>query len=140
MKEKTVCVVFGILAPIGAKVFGAWTPNLGVVLIMMGIDMIMGVIVALFFKNSPKTKSGAASSDAMWRGIMKKFGMIFVIATAHQIDVAIGINYIMIATIYGFIANEALSIVENAGLMGIVKSDILMNAIEVLKNKSNKTE
>lgn len=140
MNEKTACVIFGTLAPIGAKMFGPWTPNLGIVLVMMGLDMGMGLIVALFFKNSPKTQNGAASSDAMLKGIMKKFGMIFVIAAAHQIDAAIGVNYIMIATIYGFIANEALSIVENAGLMGIVKSDVLMNAIEVLKNKSNKTD
>ena len=138
MKEKTVCIAFGVLAPIGAKMFGAWTPNLGVVLIMMGIDMAMGLIVALFFKNSPKTENGAASSNAMLKGIMKKFGMVFVIAAAHQIDVAIGVNYIMIATIYGFIANELLSIMENAGLMGIVKSDVLTNAIEVLKDKANK--
>ena len=140
MNEKTACVIFGALAPIGVKMFGPWTPNLGIVLVMMGLDMGMGLIVALFFKNSPKTQNGAASSDAMLKGIMKKFGMIFVIAAAHQIDAAIGVNYIMIATIYGFIANEALSIVENAGLMGIVKSDVLMNAIEVLKNKSNKTD
>lgn len=137
MKEK-IAIVFGALAPIAAKLFGPWIPNLGVVLILMGIDMLMGLIVALFFKNSPKTETGAASSNAMLKGIMKKFGMVFVIAAAHQIDVAIGVNYIMVATIYGFIANELLSIMENAGLMGIVKSDAITNAIEVLKNKSNK--
>ena len=46
----------------------------------------------------------------------------------------------MLAATYGFIANESLSIVENAGLMGIVKSDVIVNAIEVLKGKSQKIE
>ena len=139
MKEKVFCVLFGALSTAVVNIFGGWTPTLSVVLIMMGIDMTLGVVVALFFKNSPKTESGAASSGAMFKGIAKKFGMICVIAASHQIDVVLGVNYVMIATIYGFIANEALSIVENAGLMGIVKSDILVNAIEILKEKTNKT-
>lgn len=140
MKEKTACIVFGAIATAGVKIFGGWTPTLNVVLIMMGIDMLLGTAVAFFYSNSPKTESGAASSGAMLKGIVKKFGMVCVIAASHQIDVALGVNYVMLATVYGFIANEALSIIENAGLMGIVKSDLLMNAIEILKNKSNKAE
>ena len=138
MKKEAICMTLGAIATTGVKLFGGWTPTLSVVLIMMGLDMVLGLVVALFFKNSPKTKTGAASSNAMLKGICKKFGMICVIAAAHQIDVAIGVDYIMLATIYGFIANEALSIIENAGLMGIVKSEALINAIEVIKSKANK--
>jgi len=138
MKKEAFCMAVGALVSAGVKLFGGWTPKLSVVLIMMGIDMALGLAVALFFKNSPKTESGTASSNAMLKGICKKFGMICVIAAAHQIDVAIGVDYIMLATIYGFIANEALSIVENAGLMGVVKSEAFINAIEVIKSKANK--
>lgn len=139
MKKEVVCMVLGALASAGVKLFGGWTPTLSVVLILMAIDFAAGFIVAAVFKQSPKSKTGAADSMSMFKGLCKKFGMIFVIAAAHQIDIALGVDYIMTATIYGFIANEALSIVENAGLMGIVKSEVLINAIEVLKGKSNKT-
>jgi toxin secretion/phage lysis holin len=140
MKKEALCMIWGALATIGVKLFGGWTPTLGVVLTLMGIDFLAGFIVAAVFKKSPKSETGAADSMSMFKGLCKKFGMIFVIAASHQIDIALGVDYIMVATIYGFIANEALSIVENAGLMGIVKSEVLINAIEVLKGKSNKTE
>lgn len=133
-------MVLGALATVGVKLFGGWTPTLRVILILMGIDFFAGFIVAAVFKKSPKSETGAADSMSMFKGLCKKVGMLGVIAAAHQIDIALGVNYVMIATIYGFIANETLSIVENAGLMGIVRSEVLINAIEVLKSKGNKTE
>ena len=140
MKKDMMCTILGILAASGVKLFGGWTPTLNIVLILMGIDLAAGFLVAAVFKKSPKSESGAASSSAMLKGICKKIMMIFLLAVAHQLDVALGVDYIMLAATYGFIANEALSIVENAGLMGIVKSDVIVNAIEVLKGKSQKTE
>lgn len=140
MKKEALCMVLGALTTVGVKLFGGWIPTLGVILILMGIDIALGLVVALFFKNSPKSETGAADSMSMFKGLCKKVGMLGVIAAAHQIDIALGVNYVMIATIYGFIANETLSIVENAGLMGIVRSEVLINAIEVLKSKGNKTE
>ncbi len=140
MKKDMMCTILGILAASGVKLFGGWTPTLNIVLILMGIDLAAGFLVAAVFKKSPKSESGAASSSAMLKGICKKIMMIFLLAVAHQLDVALGVDYIMLAATYGFIANESLSIVENAGLMGIVKSDVIINAIEVLKGKSQKTE
>ena len=140
MKKDMMCTILGILAASVVKLFGGWTPTLNIVLILMGIDLAAGFLVAAVFKKSPKSESGAASSSAMLKGICKKIMMIFLLAVAHQLDVALGVDYIMLAATYGFIANESLSIVENAGLMGIVKSDVIINAIEVLKGKSQKTE
>ena len=140
MKKDMMCTILGILAASGVKLFGGWTPTLNIVLILMGIDLAAGFLVAAVFKKSPKSESGAASSSAMLKGICKKIMMIFLLAVAHQLDVALGVDYIMLAATYGFIANESLSIVENAGLMGIVKSDVIVNAIEVLKGKSQKIE
>lgn len=47
-------------------------------------------------------------------------------------------NYIRMAVTLGFVANEAISILENAGLAGIPIGAYLTNAIEVLKNKADK--
>ncbi|MDR7814899.1 phage holin family protein [Lacrimispora sp.] len=140
MKKDILCTGLGIAATIGTKMFGGWTPTLNIVIIMMGLDLFAGFMVAAAFNNSPKSESGAADSKAMFRGICKKIMMLCLLAVAHQIDLVLGVDYIMLATTYGFITNEALSIVENAGLMGIVKSEVLTNAIELLKSKGNKSE
>lgn len=140
MKKDIFCTVLGIAATAGTKLFGGWTPTLNIVLIMMGIDLFAGFMVAAVFNNSPKSENGAADSKAMFKGICKKIMMICLLAVAHQINIALGVDYIMLATTYGFIANEALSIVENAGLMGIIKSEVLTNAINILKSRGNKTD
>lgn len=138
MKKDILCTILGAVAALGVKLFGGWDPNMIVVIIMMGIDLLTGFLVAAVFKESPKSKNGGAESWAMFKGLCRKFAMICLMAVAHQLDVVIGVNYIMMAVTYGFIANEALSIVENAGLMGIVKSQVLINAIDILKQKENK--
>lgn len=47
-----------------------------------------------------------------------------------------GTGYLRDAVCIGFIANEALSIVENAGLMGVPLPGSLKRAVDVLQNKS----
>lgn len=52
-----------------------------------------------------------------------------VVLVAYRLDLAIGVDYIRDAVIIGFIANELISIVENAGLMGIPLPAVIANAI-----------
>ena len=47
-----------------------------------------------------------------------------------------GSNFIRDAVVIAFIANETISIIENAGLMGIPIPAVITKAIEVLKNKA----
>ena len=47
-----------------------------------------------------------------------------------------GSNFIRDAVVIAFIANETISIIENAGLMGIPIPAAIMKAIEILKNKA----
>lgn len=140
MKKEIYSLMIGMCATLVTRLFGNWTPHMEILLICMIIDFLFGVCIALFFKNSPKTKTGAADSWEMFKGLCKKIGMFGIVAVAHQIDLTLGINYIMTMTLYGFIASEALSIVENAGIMGIIKSQVLINAINILKDKAEKIE
>jgi len=39
-----------------------------------------------------------------------------------------------------FIANEALSIIENMGLMGVPIPEVIVNAIDVLKSKEKQSD
>ena len=50
---------------------------------------------------------------------------------------SIGTSYIRDAVCIAFIANETISIIENAGLMGVPIPAVLTKAIDVLKNKNN---
>ena len=55
---------------------------------------------------------------------------------AYRLDLAIGSNYIRDAVIIGFIVNETISIVENAGLMGVPLPKAINKAIDILTSKS----
>lgn len=60
-------------------------------------------------------------------------GSTLQIAAASQADVVMGTNSaIREATIFLFIGNELLSLLENAGRMGIPLPSALTNAFEIL--------
>ena len=65
--------------------------------------------------------------------------LLFVLI-AYRLDLAIGVDYIRNAVIIGFMANELISIVENAGLMGIPLPGVIQNAIEILTQKAQNNE
>lgn len=52
----------------------------------------------------------------------------------------IGAHYIRDAVIIGFIANEAISIVENAGLMGMPMPAVILKAIDVLTKRTEEKD
>lgn len=136
MKKEMLCTAVGVVGSTAAKLFGAWSPSLTALLWCMCIDLITGLIVALAFHKSSKSETGAGSSTAMFRGLCKKFVMLLLVVLAHQMDIVMGKDVIMTAVVYGFIANEAFSVVENAAQMGIIKNKVLLNALDVLKKKS----
>ena len=119
-----------------AALFGGWSQPMAVLLIMIGLDYITGLIVA-FGGNSPHTTHGGLSSAVGLKGLLRKFIMIIVVAAAYQLDKLIGTAYIRDAVAIAFIANEALSLIENAGLMGVPIPNILLKGIEVLKGKAD---
>lgn len=132
------CTVFGILGGVLsaiANLFGGWSSDLQVLIIFMIIDFIMGLTLAAVFKNSSKTKTGALESSVGWKGLCKKCFTLLFVLIAHQLDLSMGLNYIRTATIIGFIANESVSIVENAGLMGLPLPNVIKKSIDILKNK-----
>lgn len=134
---KGIIVTFiGMAGGFIANLLGGWTSDMVTLAIFMGIDFVTGLLLAAVFKNSTKSESGALNSKAGWKGLCKKCITFFFVIIAHRLDIALGIDYIRTAAIIGFIANEAISIVENAGLMGVPLPKIITKAIEVLKKKS----
>lgn len=79
----------------------------------------------------------ALESRAGWKGLCRKGVTLLFVLIAYRLDLALGVNYIRNAVIIGFMANELISITENAGLMGIPLPTVIQNAIEVLTRKAS---
>ena len=137
MKLKTgICTIIGTAGSVVAALFGGWDAALQTLLIFMGIDFAMGLILAGVFRKSGKSESGALESRAGWKGLCRKSVTLLFVLIGARLDVIIGTNYIRDAICIGFIANELISIVENAGLMGIPLPAIVQKAIDILTDKA----
>ena len=123
-----------------ANLLGGWTSDMITLGIFMTIDFVTGLIVAGVFKKSNKSDSGAYNSKAGWKGLCKKGITLCFVIIAHRLDIELGVNYIRTATIVGFMANEAMSIIENAGLMGVPLPRVIIKAVEVLKEDLDEEE
>lgn len=129
-----ICTVFGVIGGMIARLFGGWTEDMATLVIFMAIDFVMGLVVAGVFHNSTKSKSGALDSRAGWKGLCKKCVSLLFVLIAHRLDILLEADYIRTTAIIGFIANEAISIIENAGLMGLPLPAAVTRAIEMLKD------
>ena len=89
------------------------------------------------FHKSNKSESGSLESLAGWKGLARKCGTLLLILIAHMLDLLTGTEFIRDAVILFFVSNEALSIIENAGLMGVPIPKVLSDAIEVLNRKGD---
>lgn len=135
--KNLVCTGIGTVGATIANFFGGWNAALTTLLIFMAIDYISGLIVAGVFHSSTKTETGTLESKAGWKGLCRKGMTFLIVLVSYRLDVAIGANYIKDAVCIAFIANESISIIENAGLMGVPIPKVIMNAIDVLKNKED---
>ncbi len=139
MKEG-ICFVTGAVGSFIASLFGGFDAAMVTLLIFMAVDYISGMIVAGVFKKSQKTKNGALESGAGWKGLCRKGMTLVIVLIAVRLDMIIGTNYIRDMVCIAFIANETISIIENAGLMGVPVPAVITKAIEVLKEKSEREE
>jgi toxin secretion/phage lysis holin len=136
MKHNALFGVFGLIGSIIAQALGGWDLALQTLIIFMAVDYITGLVVAVVFKKSTKTENGALESRAGFKGLCKKGMILLYVLVATQIDKLTGTEIVRNTVVIGFAANEAVSILENGGLMGIDYPKILKNAIDVLKSKA----
>lgn len=137
--KTTICTILGVIGSGIATIFGGWDSGLATLLIFMGLDYVSGLVVAGVFHKSNKTETGALESKAGWKGLCKKIMTLVFVVVAHRLDLVIGVHYIRDAVIIAFIANELISLVENAGLMGVPLPSIITKAIDILQKKTEAT-
>lgn len=134
--KNAICAFIGMVGGLIAEVLGGWDTSLQTLVIFMGIDYLAGLIVAAVFKKSDKSENGGLESRAGWKGLCRKGMTLLIVLIAYRLDLLIGGTYIRTATIIAFIANEALSIIENAGIMGLPMPKVITDAISMLKKKA----
>lgn len=135
MKEIVLSIIGAVGAAIAAA-FGGWNPALTTLVILMAADYVTGIIVAGLFKNSPKSETGGLNSDAGWRGLVKKCVVILFVYIAVRLDGIMGTTYLKDVVCIAYIVNELVSLIENAGLMGVPIPAPIVSAIDVLKQRS----
>lgn len=135
MREK-VCTFCGLMGSAFAALLGGWDTAVVALVIFMAVDYISGSAAALIFHRSSKTRSGAYSSSSGFKGLMKKLMILLFVLVGNQLDRVLGCDYIRSAVCIGFLSNELISIVENAGLMGLPLPKVVTDAIELLQKKS----
>lgn len=133
--KTATCTVIGVCGGIFTTLFGGWTQDMITLLLFMAIDFVMGLMVAGVFRKSRKSETGALDSRVGWMGLCKKCVTLLFVLVAHRLDLSMNVSYIKTATVIAFIVNEAISVVENAGLMGMPLPEVVVKAINVLKQK-----
>lgn len=136
MRKELFISIIGVSGSMITQLFGGWTTGIATLILMMCLDWVTGLMVAGIFKTSDKSQNGGLNSSIGLKGICKKGMMMILVIVAHRFDLVIGTNYIRDAVVIALIVNESISLLENAGLMGIPIPKILERAIDILKDKS----
>ena len=120
-----------ILAGIGTGLvylWGGFDVAMQCLLVAIVLDYISGIIKAFVLKQ--------LSSSIGFKGILKKFGVLVVVALA-VLRVTGESGAIRTLVIYYFVANEGLSIIENMGLAGLPIPKSIKEALNALKKQGD---
>ena len=135
--KTALCSAAGVIGGAIASALGGWDLAVKTLLFLAAADFFSGWITATVFHASPKTESGAYASRVGLKGLMRKIMMFVFVAIGSRMDQMLGANYLRDAIVIGFAVNEILSIVENAGLMGLPLPKVITKALDVLAQKAD---
>lgn len=125
----------GLLSTGCFYLFGGLDLHIQALFFAMVLDFILGLICAIVFGTSQKTEGGHLSSNALFKGLLKKFAEVAVVALCYRIDCMLKTDSFRNGAIVGFVAGESISILENIGLMGVPIPAKLKKMLEVLNKK-----
>ncbi|MGC4376760.1 phage holin family protein [Fictibacillus sp. Mic-4] len=122
--------LFTFVGMILTYLFGSPSKLLGALVVFIVIDYVSGLIASAY--------EGELSSKVGFRGILKKVAILFVVAVAHSLDQIFAFHYIRDATIFFYIANELLSVIENVGRLNVPIPKALKKMIKLLHDQKDK--
>lgn len=131
MKEKltTINSIFAVVGTTLAKMLGGWDMALHVLICTILLDYVTGVLVAISRKQ--------LSSEIGYKGLLKKMMILLLVYLAVLLEKATGTDVIRLLVILFYIANEGISVLENAGKLGVPYPEPLKNILLQLKKKSD---
>ena len=136
MKE-TFKALTGTVCAGALYLLGGWAAAIGMMFLLMGLDLLTGVMTALKQK-SAHTPGGGFLSRTFFLGLTRKLTITLMIMLATALDRTLGTQGICrLAAIGFYTANEGLSIVENAALLGVPFPKGLLNALERLRERND---
>ena len=109
--------------------FGDMEGMLIALIALIILDYISGVIAAAVEKR--------LSSAVGAKGIAKKIFMLLIVALANIVDInVIGDGHVLkTVTVVFYICNECISLIENAGRIGVPVPKKLLDVLEQLRDK-----
>ena len=102
-----ISIVFGLVGGFVCNFLGGWDMLLKSIVILMVLDYVTGLLKAIYNKE--------LSSEIGFKGLIRKITIFIVIATAYVIQGIMGDEIpLREIVILFFIANEGISLIENA--------------------------
>ncbi len=124
--------IFAMIGTVLAQALGGWDLALRVLVAIIVLDYMTGVLIAILNKT--------LDSNIGFRGLCKKMMIFALVFLAVLVDKATGTNIIRTFTIMFYIANEGISVLENAGKLGVPYPAPLKNILIQLKAKNDGEE
>lgn len=135
--SKIQIIIDSVAGAVGAVLgflFGEVNGLFWALIAFMATDYITGVIVAVINKQ--------LSSEVGFKGLAKKLLILVFVSLGHIADMYVlgGTPVAMSAVMLFYIANEGLSIIENAGNLGLPVPKKLKDIMIQLKKESEENE
>lgn len=126
--------VAGTIGAVLGFMYGEVTGLFWALVAFMVLDYISGILAAISVKK--------LSSKVGFKGIAKKLLILVFVSVGHITDTYVlgGVPVAMTAVILFYIANEGISIVENASELGLPVPQKIKNVLEQIKNKSGEDD
>ena len=127
--DKVVKSILAALCALLGFLFGDRDGLMIALVALIVMDYISGVIAAIVEKK--------LSSEVGAKGIAKKIFMLLIVAIANIVDInVIGEGHVLKSvTVVFYIANECISLIENAGRLGVPVPKKLIDVLKQLKDK-----
>lgn len=124
----------GTIGAVLGFMYGEVTGLFWALVAFMVLDYISGILAAISVRK--------LSSKVGFKGIAKKLLILVFVSVGHITDTYVlgGVPVAMTAVILFYIANEGISIVENATELGLPVPQKIKNVLEQIKNKSGEDD
>lgn len=112
---------------------GKWDIAIRILFVMIAVDYLSGLMKG--------AAGGGLSSDIGHKGLIKKATIFMIVLISYLVDI-VALNEIPVfrtGTTYFYIANEGISILENAAAIGVPIPEVISKTLLVMKDSSGKT-